>query len=152
MHCANNSLALVLLSTLSSAFYILSFELMAARTGHIHSRSRDGIVSRGPRAVPPAWREQQRDQAASESRIFRSYETRVSSDSLPAGTKYIMENSEGYVHCKSVSRAVAAKFIVHLVYVRGTIYVENLPPGTTSKDLYVRDSKPFSRSSGYSSN
>lgn len=70
---------------------------MAVRTGHIYSRSRDRVMSRGPRAVPPAWREQQRDRITSESRVFRSYETRVSSDALPAGMKYVMEDSAGYV-------------------------------------------------------
>ena len=109
------------------------------RTGHIHSRSRDRVMSRGPRAVPPAWREQQRDRITSESRVFRSYETRVSSDSLPAGMKYVMEASAGYVmhfFLQLGGKAVAGTPTISFL-VRGTIFVENLPPGTTSKDLLV---------------
>ena len=121
---------------------------MAGRTGHVYSRSRDRIVSRGPRAVPPAWREQRKERVVSESRVFRSYETRVSSDALPAGMKYTMEDSQGYVCMHALCYTFLSDRdqmqqvttdihrVLYLVF-RGTIFVENLPPGTTSNDLLV---------------
>ena len=42
------------------------------RANRIHSSPRDQILSRGPRVVPPAWRQQHQEQ------VIKAHETRVS--------------------------------------------------------------------------
>ncbi|KAF9519319.1 hypothetical protein BS47DRAFT_1337075 [Hydnum rufescens UP504] len=44
----------------------------APRANRIHSSPRDQVLARGPRIVPPAWRQQHQEQ------VVRTHETRVS--------------------------------------------------------------------------